>query len=104
MRDFNDKLAMLIIEHAGGKPLSGGMTAEKSAEIVECLARAIGTHIAIQTGGDAKWMNHFLEGASNYMFEAAADKQKAGQFIADPANWYQVGPDGVARPYRGGGK
>jgi hypothetical protein len=97
MSDFNTKLTMLIMQEADNKPLSGGMTAEKSGEIVEALARQLGTHIALVTGGDAKHMSEFLEGASAYMFEAAAEKQKVALFMADPANRYYVGPDGVAR-------
>ena len=97
-KSFNDKLTMLMVEHCGGKPHTN-MTAELSAEIIEALARQIGTHIALQTHGDAKWMNHFLEGASAYMFEAAAEKQKAGQFLGDPKNWKMMerGPDGKLR-------
>ena len=98
MKTFDDKLIMLIMEHTKGKPYTN-MTAEISAEIVESMARQIGTHIALHTHGDAKWMNHFLESASNYMFEAAAEKQKAGQFLGNPDNWHPMerGPDGKLR-------
>ena len=83
---FQDKLIKLVIEETKGRPITG-QEEGKTAEIVEALAAQLGNFIALQCGGNAEAMSMFLDGASAYMYECAADKQKAGQFLADPANW-----------------
>jgi hypothetical protein len=80
--NFNDKLISLILAETKGKSLRPGLKAGKLAEVIEALAAQLGTVIALHSGGDAKTMNTFLEGASSHMFECAAEKQKFGQFIA----------------------
>mgnify|MGYP001566108599 CR=1 FL=1 len=84
---FQDKLIHLILAETNGKSIATGLKDGKTAEIVEAMAAQLGCFIALQCGGDAAVMNTFLEGASAYMFECAADKQKAGKFLADPKNW-----------------
>jgi hypothetical protein len=94
---FEDKLIRLMIEETKGKTIQSGLPDGKTAEVVQAMAAQLGGFIALSCGGDAAVMSQFLEGASSYMFECAADKQKAGAFIADKSNWYVRGDDGQMR-------
>jgi hypothetical protein len=92
--DFQRKLIRLLIEETSGKTLNTGLPAGVTTEIVEAMASQLGKFVALSCGGNAEVMSRFLEGASAYMFEVAADTQKAGAFIGDPANWHVIGKDG----------
>jgi len=96
-RTFADKLARLMLETTKGETRESGLPAETVGEVVESVASMLGKFIALQCGGHQESMSVLLDVATQYMHETAADTQKAGQFLADPANWFTVSADGTVR-------
>jgi len=92
---FERKLIRLILEETKGETIESGLPSGTTGEICASMAGQLGKFIALQCGGNAQVMSMFLDGANNFMFESAADTSKAGQFLADPENWFAVGPDGT---------
>jgi hypothetical protein len=54
---------------------------ERVGEMVERLLNSLAFTIAIAAGGDTEGMSTMLQGAENYLYEAAASHQKVAQSL-----------------------
>lgn len=100
MTPFEKKLIMLITDETKGETLATGVKEGVTADVAEAMASQLGKLIALQCGGRADLMNMMLEASAAYMFEVAAQTQKAGHFLGNPSNWRMMrrGADGKLRP------
>lgn len=87
MTAFRDDLTKLILEHTNGKTMATGLPEGKTGEIVADMIEQLAKFIALSCNGDAIAMNKFLEGASSYMFEIAAETAPMGKLMGTAANW-----------------
>jgi hypothetical protein len=95
MTTFRDKLTRILFETTKGESLEGGLPSETSAEVVCAIAEQLGKFVALQCGGHRDSVAAFLDMATQQMHEEAADTMKAGQFLANPDNWFVVDSRGV---------
>jgi hypothetical protein len=78
MADFGDKLAALVsIETAGGKVRDPGAM----SEIMERLASSLAFTVALAAQGDAKGIDHLLEGMTAYLYTTAAERAPLARMI-----------------------
>src|SRR5690242_7643195 len=77
--DFGDRLAALCafeLSQARGTP-------ERLSAMIERLVNSLSFTVSIAAGGDPGRINRLLEGARNYLDEAAADHAKIGAFLKE---------------------
>lgn len=96
LSNFERKLIRLILEETRGETIESGLPSGTTGEICYAMANQLGKFIALQCGGHQKMMSDFLDMSVMAMNEIAGETQAAGQFLANPDNWFQVDSQGVA--------
>lgn len=78
--DFNDKLSSMVsLEMTSGTVHNP----EKMAALIESLASALAFTVALSARGEAKAINHVLEGMVAYIYQVAAEKAPIASMIAN---------------------
>jgi hypothetical protein len=79
MTDFNDKLSSLV-----SLELSVGTVRDpaKMSGLIESLASSLAFTVAIAARGDAKAIEHLLEGTVAYIYTTAAERAPLARMIA----------------------
>lgn len=79
MAEFNDKLASLV-----SLELSAGTVRDpaKMSCLIESLASSLAFTVAIAAQGDAKTIDHLLEGIVAYIYKTAAERAPLARKIA----------------------
>jgi hypothetical protein len=79
MAEFNDKLASLVsLEMSAG---TVGDPAKMSC-LIESLASSLAFTVAIAAKGEAKAIDHLLEGIVSYIYTTAAERAPLARMIA----------------------
>jgi hypothetical protein len=79
MAEFNDKLASLV-----SLEMSAGTVRDpaKMSCLIESLASSLAFTVAIAAQGDAKTIDHLLEGIVAYIYTTAAERAPLARTIA----------------------
>ena len=79
MAEFNDKLASLV-----SLEMSAGTVRDlaKMSCLIESLASSLAFTVAIAAKGEAKAIDHLLEGIVSYIYTTAAERAPLARMIA----------------------
>lgn len=79
MAEFNDKLASLVsLEMSAGTVHDP----DKMSDLIESLASSLAFTVALAAHGEAKAIDHLLEGIVAYIYTTAAERAPLARMIA----------------------